>query len=238
MKASTKPSEILKSVNPSEAQLLENGSNLHVRYRLGGERFPPTIYYKIYINRSLVDMNSFAPRDYAAVNKTGSPQPKKMFYSEYKEKRVAHDGWYIRQENNGWRPLSLKPEEKKDSVEVATGYKVKYFHHSKDLRKKKDEKQKRMNKLRWFQTMFEKAKEEEPALEGQSNPFKDSKLVDLDEDGFSKEVDDLIEWSDNLDFEKYTSYWKQLSTTSYTGYPAQYSYGNQKFNASMAEEGF
>jgi len=44
---------------------LDVASNVHIRFRLGGENFPPTIYYKIYCHGSVCDINSFAPRDYA-----------------------------------------------------------------------------------------------------------------------------------------------------------------------------
>lgn len=38
----------------------------------------------------------------------------------------------------------MKPQEKKDFVEVTSANKVKYFHHDKELRQKKNEKQKRL----------------------------------------------------------------------------------------------
>jgi hypothetical protein len=221
LKSQTKPSHLLKAVNPLEAQLLENGTNLHIRFRLGGERFPPTIYYKIYAHTGVCDIGSFAPRDYSKMTKEEREQ-KKMYYKDYKEQKAYHDGWYIRQENNGWRPLHVKPQEKKDFVEITSANKVKYFHHDKDLRKKKNEKQKRLNKLRWFQTMFEKARQEEPLLQGQPNPFESTKLIDMEDDDFKKEVDDLIEWSDNLDFDSYTNHWKQLSTADTTGQAFSY----------------
>jgi len=31
-----------------------------------------------------------------------------MYYKDYKEKKPQHDGWYIRQENNGWRPVRIE----------------------------------------------------------------------------------------------------------------------------------
>jgi len=65
--------------------------------------------------------------------------------------------------------------------------------------------------------MFEKAKQEEPLLEGQPNPFENTKFIDLDEDEFTEEVNELIEWSDNLDFDKYTDFWKQLSAADPSG---------------------
>lgn len=60
---------MLRTINPVEASLIDKASNVHVRFRLGGEAFPPLIYYKIYVNAGLCDLNSFAPRDYTAVRK-------------------------------------------------------------------------------------------------------------------------------------------------------------------------
>lgn len=42
----------------------------HVRFRLGGFSFPPSIYFKIYTHRPLCDINSFAPRDYSKERKS------------------------------------------------------------------------------------------------------------------------------------------------------------------------
>ena len=63
------PSQLLKAINPSEAFLLDSASNVHVRFRLGGEVFPPNIYYKIYLHGPLCDVNSFAPRDYSMIKR-------------------------------------------------------------------------------------------------------------------------------------------------------------------------
>jgi len=63
------PRELLRTINPVEASLIDKASNIHVRFRLGGETFPPLIYYKMYVNTGLCDINSFAPRDYTTVRK-------------------------------------------------------------------------------------------------------------------------------------------------------------------------
>jgi len=58
------PFELLKTINRSEAHLLDPASKCHVRFRLGGLSFPPLIYYKIFVHGAIVDINAFAPRDY------------------------------------------------------------------------------------------------------------------------------------------------------------------------------
>ena len=60
------PALLLKCINPKEASLIEPAAGIHVRFRLGGEIFPPNIYYKIYTHKPLCDVGAFAPRDYTS----------------------------------------------------------------------------------------------------------------------------------------------------------------------------
>jgi hypothetical protein len=59
----------LKFINPKESQLIEAASGLHIKFRLGGRNFPPTVYYKIFAHKPIIDMNSFSPRDYTQEGK-------------------------------------------------------------------------------------------------------------------------------------------------------------------------
>lgn len=63
------PWKMLRMTNPSECALIESSCNMHVRFRLGGDVFPPQIYYKVYTNGPVCDVNSFAPRNYAKIQK-------------------------------------------------------------------------------------------------------------------------------------------------------------------------
>ena len=45
------PKELLRSINPREAQLADAAAGIHVRFRLGGTVFPPLVFYKIYTHR-------------------------------------------------------------------------------------------------------------------------------------------------------------------------------------------
>ena len=58
--------ELLKCINPREARLLDRAAQVHVRFRLGGMVFPPTVYYKIYAHGAVTDVGAYAPRDYTA----------------------------------------------------------------------------------------------------------------------------------------------------------------------------
>jgi hypothetical protein len=98
--------ELLKSINPAEASLLDAASKCHVRFRLGGTKFPPLIYYKIFSHGTVVDINAFAPRDYMSLKKDVGKQSINVHFD--KPENDQHDGWYMRFENNGWRPINDK----------------------------------------------------------------------------------------------------------------------------------
>ena len=68
-RAKGNPYELLRCINRGEAHLLDSASRCHVRFRLGGLKFPPLIYYKIFIHGGVVDIGSFAPRDYCKMKK-------------------------------------------------------------------------------------------------------------------------------------------------------------------------
>ena len=46
------------------------------------------------------------------------------------------------------------------------------------------------------------------------NPFDDEKLVNLGDGDFELEVNNLIEWCEDLDYEKYVQNWHVLATSA------------------------
>lgn len=54
----------MRTINPTEARYIDAAAGVRIRFRLAGERFPPTIYYKIFTNRPIQDLGANAPRDY------------------------------------------------------------------------------------------------------------------------------------------------------------------------------
>eukprot|EP00351_Strombidinopsis_sp_SopsisLIS2011_P005178 CAMPEP_0116880838 /NCGR_PEP_ID=MMETSP0463-20121206/12852_1 /TAXON_ID=181622 /ORGANISM="Strombidinopsis sp, Strain SopsisLIS2011" /LENGTH=173 /DNA_ID=CAMNT_0004531987 /DNA_START=516 /DNA_END=1037 /DNA_ORIENTATION=+ len=110
------PSALLKSINPSEAGLLDAAARCHIRFRLGGEKFPPLIYYKIFTHGGLVDINAFAPRDYMKLKRHQKKAEINIKFD--KPENDNHQGWYNRIENNGWRPISDKILTPFDPVEI------------------------------------------------------------------------------------------------------------------------
>ena len=99
------PAQLLRSINPKEAALMDIAISAHVRFRLGGSTFPPTIYYKVFTHGAVTDVCAFAPRDYTAHKKAtpvvlhNKDKPAQM------ENKDDRKGWYRRIENNGWRPV-------------------------------------------------------------------------------------------------------------------------------------
>ena len=91
--------------------MIDAATAIHVRFRLGGTLFPPAIYYKIFTHGPVADIGAFAPRDYTA---HGQPPPIAIHNhakpgdgrAEMLAVVMAHDGWYRRAENNGWRPVA------------------------------------------------------------------------------------------------------------------------------------
>merc|ERR1712224_596980 len=59
------PCLLLRTILPRESLLMDGATQAHLRFRLGGSRFPPSIYYKVFIHSPVVDLGAFAPRNYA-----------------------------------------------------------------------------------------------------------------------------------------------------------------------------
>eukprot|EP01016_Furgasonia_blochmanni_P033424 TRINITY_DN3495_c0_g1_i2.p1 TRINITY_DN3495_c0_g1~~TRINITY_DN3495_c0_g1_i2.p1 ORF type:complete len:219 (-),score=49.07 TRINITY_DN3495_c0_g1_i2:168-764(-) len=167
---------------------------------------------------------------YSAINRDLTDDVGKLSYKEYRQKRIHHDGWYLRADNNGWRPINHKMLAKDDFVEIISANKIKYYHHKKEKRQLKDMKKKRINKLRWLQKLYKDAKTEElkkikeegeddsESVPDEDNPFESEDFLEYDEDKFDDEAKKLIEWSENLDFDKYQSDWLMMSTSSRSDY--------------------
>ncbi len=49
------------------------------------------------------------------------------------------------------------------------------------------------------------------------NPFDDKRLMELGTHEFEGEVNNLIEWCEDLDYEKYINNWHHLATSAYAG---------------------
>jgi len=52
------------------------------------------------------------------------------------------------------------------------------------------------------------------------NPFDDQNLVEMQDGVFDLEVDGLIEWCEDLDYEQYTKNWHEIATSNRPEMPA------------------
>eukprot|EP00741_Cyanophora_paradoxa_P003889 tig00000737_g3783.t1 len=208
------PRQMLKSINPREASLLDAAAGVHVRFRLGGDAFPPKIYYKIYTHAALCDVGAFAPRDYTQYT---NPRPADLFN---KGRSLPPDGranWYKRVENNGWRPVTETVMRGEDNVTQSTAAAARAFHYSRIKRREQVAKQKKSRKIEWMMKMYREGKQREEGDGGADGPRPGSGDADadgeLDEFEMDREAEKLLQWTAGLDFEDYHSNWATLATT-------------------------
>lgn len=107
---------------------------------------------------------------------------------------------------------------------MRTANQPKKFHFDKARRKELTAKEKRAKKLKWLRKLYKDAKNAEilgeapEVFEGKKadmraleqlyeNPFDDLRFMDLDDGEFENEVNNLIEWCEDLDYEKYINSW-------------------------------
>lgn len=169
------PSSMLRAINPTEASLLDASMGAHVRFRLGGVSFPPTIYYKIFTKRPVCDLNAFSPKDYTISRQTaplchsqqlktkGARRASTVFIrvgnSYYRAKQAEEETrhWYRRMENNGWRPVTAKviSEATGDVICQDTAKReLPGFHYSKLVRQQDRATQRRLKKRAWMQKLY------------------------------------------------------------------------------------
>ncbi|TPX56416.1 hypothetical protein PhCBS80983_g04549 [Powellomyces hirtus] len=151
------PRKLLKFINPQEADLMDASMGIHVRFRLGGASFPPSIFYKVFVHKSLIDMNAFSPRDYTSPE-SKQPLPVDLFDKTGSlVKPEAFSGWYCRIENNGWRPVSDKIfDDAPDKTSEAS--RIIAYHHVKLKRRQELERAKRARKLQWMRKMYQEGR--------------------------------------------------------------------------------
>eukprot|EP00073_Rattus_norvegicus_P026351 XP_006243138.1 PREDICTED: uncharacterized protein C11orf65 homolog isoform X1 [Rattus norvegicus] len=214
------PRQIVKYINPKEAELLDAAAGVQVRFRLGGVKFPPEIYYKIFTHRHIEDLCANSPRDYtklparyASHNKDDPPQVE------------DNSGWYRRIENNGWRPVSNRfwmPTEN----EVLESTKESEFHFSKLKRKQDLEKKRKIKKIEWMRQMYYLGSLEAKVTDRETLVLihKATKgLIKSIEDGgvdsvMEWEVDEVLNWTNTLNFDDYIASWRETATSNSSAY--------------------
>ena len=101
------------------------------------------------------------------------------------------------------------------------------------------EREKRLRKIRWLRKLYRDAKNAELVQEqnGENenidinnkmakeleklydNPFDDENLPEMKDNDFDEEVNNLIEWCEDLDYEKYTENWHDIATSTLPDLP-------------------
>ncbi|XP_053166970.1 protein MFI isoform X2 [Hemicordylus capensis] len=193
------------------AEYLDGAAGIHIKFRLGGLKFPPSIYYKIFTHRPIVDLCASSPKDYAKLAaKKGQPQKEDC------------SGWYKRIENNGWRLLSTRIWKFADPLTTVDNVRVKEIQHCR-LQKKQDmERKRKRRKIEWLKKMYFgeslQAKTLDPSATVLIQRVTQGLFNTLGDEGIDNvmewEVDEVLKWTTALNYEEYIQQWKEIGTSS------------------------
>eukprot|EP01135_Chromosphaera_perkinsii_P005463 Nk52_evm12s352 gene=Nk52_evmTU12s352 len=204
------PVLLLKSISPREAAICDKASGSFIRFRLGGYFFPPSIYYKIYTRKPICDLGSLAPRDYTK-NYSKRELPVIRHLKGTPKYEYTEGGWYERQENNGWRVISLRNllPESADPVTTATNKKTILYHHNKLANTARKKQEKKKAKFRWLRTMYKEGMLKSKGAYRTDTREDDSSL----KDSIDEEMNRMLEWTKSLNFDEYSEQWTSLAVS-------------------------
>ncbi|XP_025955990.1 protein MFI isoform X2 [Dromaius novaehollandiae] len=212
------PRLLMKCIDPREAELLDVAAGAFIKFRLGGANFPPNIYYKIFTHRPIVDMCANSPKDYT------KPNPKQLLQERILGKIWKDDGsgWYKRIENNGWRLLSIRFWRTIDPVTDEVNKKTEEFHYSKMKRKQEIEKKRKKRKIEWMKKMYYAGSlwvtTEDPTATILIQRAAEGIVDTVEKEGSNNvmdwEVDEILRWTNALNYEEYISQWNKTATSN------------------------
>ncbi|XP_074841038.1 protein MFI [Carettochelys insculpta] len=220
------PHLLMKFIDPREAELLDAAAGVYIRFRLGGIKYPPSIYYKIFTHRPIVDMCANSPKNYTKL-RYKQLLPETIHGNIWKDDR---SDWYKRVENNGWRLLSIRFWRTSDSVTAGDNTKEKEFHYSKLKRKQDIARRIKRRKIEWMTKMYYtgslRGKTEDPTTAILIQRSAEGMVSAVEKGGTDSvmewEVDELLKWTNALNFEEYISQWKEMaisnSSANYQGF--------------------
>ncbi|XP_053241751.1 protein MFI isoform X2 [Podarcis raffonei] len=210
------PYHLMRFIDPKEAGFIDAAAGIHIRFRLGGVKFPPCVYYKIFTHRPVVDLCANSPKDYAKLA-AKSRQRRSFQEASFDD----HRDWYQRIENNGWRLLSNRFWKGMDPFTAKDNIRIKEFHYCKVQKKQAVERKRKRRKIEWLKKMYFgeslQTKTEDTnatvliqrAAEGLINTLKDEGIDNVME----WEVDELLKWTNALNYEEYVKEWKEIGTS-------------------------
>ncbi|XP_025069896.1 uncharacterized protein C11orf65 homolog isoform X4 [Alligator sinensis] len=224
------PRLLMKYIDPVEADFLDAAAGAYIRFRLGGETspfyllqqiptsYPPNIYYKIFTHRPVVDMCANSPKDYSKL-------ASKQSLTEKIHGKIWKDdgsGWYKRVENNGWRLLSAKAWKSMDPFTTEDNKKEIQFHFSKLKRKQDVETRRKRKKIEWLKKMYSSGslwvKTGDPTIttliQRAADGIIDATEKERGQDVMEWEVDELLKWTNILDYGEYMRQWKEIATSN------------------------
>lgn len=232
------PALMLRAINPNETNLMDPAAGLHVRFRLGGVVFPPTVYYRVYTHNNVADVCSFAPKDYTVARRHPTTAMVHNKHHGGGGGGSSKAGWYQRVENNPWRPVAtmvLKDAELLTATGPGTSTNgIRFtasardvipptaaFHHSRLKRREDRAQRERATRRKWLAELY--AAEQVELLRNSSGGAPDrlrSEAVllfaSLKEEDVDEEVARLCSWTEHLDFSTYRHDWLKLATTAPT----------------------
>ncbi|XP_008154313.1 protein MFI isoform X1 [Eptesicus fuscus] len=209
------PRQIIRCINPREAELLDAAAGIHVRFRFGGVKFPPDIYYKIFTERHVEDLCANSPRDYTKL----AAKYASHIRSDNLQKQDRR-GWYHRIENNGWRLVSDRFLVSTEDVIIEDKKETK-FHFSKLKRRQDIEKKRKIRKIEWMRQMYHsghlEAKSTNLKTLGLINRASKGLMQSIEDGGIDSvmewEVDEVLNWTNTLNFDEYVANWKEIATS-------------------------
>lgn len=210
------PSDILRHIIPREIDLLDRAAGIHVRFRLGGQSFPPKVCFKIFTHRGVCDVGAFAPRHYKLGmphSKAKSSHTKRLHYSPSNQQKMRirvgssffnsvtddanmMEDWYIREENNFWRPIAENTLLDAFACENFVKPIKQSFHYSKLYRKHDVEILRKRRKREWMAKAYRLAKECSFGDLGTKNSESKFSCQDGYEGKFDEKQDDddVVKW--------------------------------------------
>ncbi|XP_020658802.3 protein MFI isoform X1 [Pogona vitticeps] len=210
------PSRLMKYIDPREAEFLDAAAGVHIRFRLGGLKFPPSIYYKVFTHRPIVDMCAFSPKDY-----TKLAVKRGLLGKRQEESSEDRSDWYKRIENNGWRLLSIRYWKAMDPITANDNIKTKEFQYCRVVRKQELEKKRKRRKIEWLKKMYFGEKLQVKTLDPDATALiqraTEGLMNSLECEGVDKvmewEVNEMLKWTNALNYETYVKEWKEIGTS-------------------------